>query len=57
MNGDPLYPAALVESLSSAIDDFEVQWADDVNHYTITMSVQGAAQVAPVIRSALAEVD
>ncbi|MFT5223051.1 MAG: lipase [Glaciecola sp.] len=57
MNGDPLYPAGLVESLSSAIEDFEAQWAHDVNHYTITMSAQGSAQVAPVIRAALAEVD
>jgi lipase len=53
MDADPLYPRAVVDAVAAANPDLAVVDLHDVNHYTLLLSREGAAQVATVVRDAL----
>lgn len=54
MNGDPLYPREVAEAVLAATPQVEAVWLEDCNHYTATLSVAGATQVADAIRKLVA---
>lgn len=49
-----LYPPAHLAMLRTECPDVVFHHLDDLNHYTVVMSPEGAAQIAPFIRAALA---
>lgn len=57
MDGDPLYPQAVVDHYRTVIPQMIVAELDDVNHYTLAMSPHGAEQVAANIMLSLDEVE
>lgn len=52
----PLYPEEQIELWSARLPQLAVRSVDDVNHYTIVMSDDGAAAIASVVSDRLAEV-
>lgn len=53
LDADPLYPWEVVEQFVAAVPSLNAVRLDDVNHYTLALSRQGAKQVAAEIRAAL----
>jgi pimeloyl-ACP methyl ester carboxylesterase len=53
LDGAPLYSPEDVERETAALADVALHEAVDVNHYTIVMSSEGAAQVAPLVTAQL----
>lgn len=50
LNGDPLYPPELIESLRGEWPNVvDISTVPDVNHYTISLSPHGAAAIAAAI--------
>lgn len=51
-----LYPDAVLAAALEAAPGIQVHDIDDVNHYTIVMTDEGANRVAPIVRRSLASV-
>lgn len=53
MDADPLYPREIVDQVAAATPTMEVVDLEDVNHYTLALTEDGAEQVAAAVRGIL----